>query len=166
MGISITFTPFLLAAYQLVDCVQIRCPRKSQEFKCHGIGKFSDTVEVCDLGHQVCQYQDSKRPVCVEKVVNAVICNNTNEIKCVCDYNDNGYPFCACADRGTLKQLSVYSWLGISACVLLLLICGGIFIYRFTMRRGKRLNRPSAPPVEEEEEPPPSYEATVRLAVD
>ena len=157
---------FLLTACHVIDCVQISCSRQSQKFKCHGIGKFSDTIEVCDLGHQICQYEDSKKPICMEKAVDAVICNSTDKISCVCDYNNNGFPFCACAERGTLKQLTVYSWLGISACIALLLICAGIFIYRFSLRRKKRLDRSSAPLDEDGESPPPSYQAAVGLIDD
>ena len=166
MGNSILCIVILSATLLLPDCAQIKCSRKSQEFQCHGIGRFSDTVEVCDLSHQICQYVDNKKPLCVEKTVDPVICNNTDDIKCTCDYHNNGYPFCACADRGTIEQISGYSWIGISACILLVLICASIFIYRFIMRRQKRLNRPSAPPEEEEDElPPPSYDAAVRLTV-
>jgi hypothetical protein len=167
MRIDRAFAALILTAFYLTDCAQIQCSRKSHDFKCQGIGKFSDTVLVCDLAHQVCQYEGGRKPMCVEKIASAVICNDTNEIKCACDYNDNGYPFCACADRGTLKKLSMYSRLGISACIILLLICCGIFTYRYTKRRQKRLNRPLAPPQEEHfESPPPSYEAAVRLTED
>ena len=150
----------------LVISFEINCSRKSQKFQCRGIENFSDMIEECDLRHQICQYKDHFKPVCVERLANlTTTCTETSEIQCSCSYYDNGSPFCACAERGVLKKLSVYSWIGISVCILTVLICCIIFIYRYSYRRKRRLARsiPPGSPAEEEATPPPPYDVAVRL---
>lgn len=159
----VVYLSLILNIFEL-KCYEISCSRKSQEFQCRGIENFSDVIEVCDLGHQICQYDDLFRPVCVERLTDlTTTCNETSEIKCSCAYYDNGSPYCACAERGVLKQLSVYSWLGVSIGILTAVACCIIFIFRFNYRRKKRLRRsiPSSSPVEVDE--PPPYDVAVRL---
>ena len=141
-----------------------QCPRKSISFDCYGAGPYSDTSKVCDLSYQLCQYEWNQMPKCVDRPLEPVICNSTEEVLCTCQYGDNGYPFCECAEKVLLKKLSLYSWLGIIGCALLIIICGSIFTYRFVKRRKKRLNRPSAPPDDNvENDAPPPYETAIML---
>lgn len=156
------FTFGHLAVLSILGSIETECPRKSLKFDCYGAGPYSDTVKVCDLSYQICQYEWNLKPKCSNRPHVAVICNSTNELVCTCQYDETGYPSCGCAEKSVLKRLSLYSWIGIAVCIVLIIICGSIFMYCFIKRRKERLNRPPQDNSENESAPPP-YETAVML---